>query len=112
MKVLVKRRKMIETKKGAQNPVPKRRAYYTRNPAINLLLAVLAQAKKDASLTEELNLQETDALSARKMWRDFQETEFYRRKNIDLEAVAWWVCAYLKGLHQQRSESDSHRSTT
>ena len=92
----MKRRKMIETKKGARNRAPNRKSYYAGDPAINLLLAVLARAKVDASLTGELNLQEIDALSARKMWRDFQETELYRRKSIDPWAVAWWVCAYIK----------------
>ena len=83
----------------------KQTCYDEGSPEINLLLAVLARAKSDASRTipEVVHNQyqrgrKAFILSARKMWRDFQKTRFYGKRTIAPLEVAWWVYEYIRIL--------------
>lgn len=63
-------------------------SYEIGNPAVNLMLAVLRQARADEG-TEYEN----------EMWVEFKGTELYRDglKGIpDALEVAWWVALYIK----------------
>ena len=82
------------------------RGQYDRGePEINLLLAVLAQAKSDASVmtpkiisNQYQRERKTLILSAKEMWRDFQKTRFYGKRTIAPLEIASWVYEYIRIL--------------
>ena len=86
------------------NQIP-RGSYDRGEPEINLLLAVLAQAKSDASATipkiisnQYQRERKAFILSAKEMWRDFQKTRFYDKRTVAPLEVAWWVYDYIRML--------------
>ena len=98
---MIKRR--AGRKKGTKPLLPIGGSYNTGDPAINLCLAVLAHAKRDAfrAIPKVIcnKYQEGEKafiLSGRRMWHAFQDSGFYGKKVTDPSEVAWWVCAYIK----------------
>ena len=88
------------------NQIP-RSSYDRGEPEINLLLAVLAQAKSDASGTipkiisnQYQRERKAFILSAKKVWRDFQKTRFYGKRTTAPLEVAWWVYEYIRTLRK------------
>ena len=96
-------KKRAGRKKGTKNRPQTGGGYSTGYPATNLLLAVLAHAKRDAVkeipqgvLSEYLRQQKAFILSAREMWQAFTVTDFYGKRSIDPLETAWWVITYIK----------------
>ena len=93
-----------EGKIGRRRATPKlRTGYDTGEPAINLCLAVLACAKRDASKTipdvmssKYYQTKKALILSAKRMWQAFTETDFYGKRSIGPLEITWWILNYIK----------------
>ena len=94
---------MAGKKKGTKNLRPIAGSYDIGNPSVNLFLAVLAQAKRDASKTipkvissKYQQREKAFILSGKRMWQAFQDSEFYGKQAIAPLEVAWWICKYIQ----------------